>query len=132
MNLFTILTYTRWTIKLLEQLAQILLSNVINGKPCLLFLVWIFGPKSQRVSQPLTWSSHIIFLFWRCYFPIVHTINLIRDVQDGVLLAILDILSFPNIAPSTTFHVHRCKILLPEHLLIWATMINSYWWCHNF
>ena len=113
--------------KFLDRLPKILVNNVSNGKPWTLFLVWNFGPEIQKGSHPLICSSHIIPWFWRVDFPLVHTINLIRDVKDDVLLSVLDIPVFPIIAPFTTFHVHRCELIFPEHHQSGTTIINSLW-----
>ena len=131
MNLFTIVIQIRRILKLFDQLPKILVSHISNGKPWLLFLVLTIGHESQKGSQPLTWSSHIISLFLIDDFPLVQTINLRRYFQDGVLLTVIDLPVFPTIAPSTNFHVHRCELLLPEFLPSGATMINIWWWCYN-
>ena len=117
--------------KPLEQLTEIMFSNVSDGKPYPLFLVLNFGPKGQRGNQPLTWYSHIILWLWICDLPIVKTIEIRRDFHDDVLITIIYIPVFTNISPSTTCHVHRCEHLFPERLPNGATMINSWWWCYN-
>ena len=131
MNLFTFVTYIQWNIKILEQLPEVLISNVSNVKACLLFLVWIFFPDRQKGSHPLTWYFHINTWLWKGDLPLVQTIKLRRYVQDNLLPTIIDLPLFPNIASSTTFHVQWCKIIFPECLLIGSTMINSWWWCYN-
>ena len=118
--------------KLTEQISEVLISNLSNGKLCLLLLIWTFGPESQRGSHPLTCYPHIILWLWRCDFPLVHTINLIRYFQDNLLLPLLYLPVFINIAPSTTCHAQRCKLLFAERLPGGAIMINSWWWCYNF
>ena len=120
-----------WILKILEQLPGVLVINIRNGKPFLLFIVLPCVPESQRGIHLLTWSSHMIFLLLKCEFPLVHTIKLRRYVQDNVFLTLLDIPLFTNIVPSTNFHVHRCELLFPERLLIGATVINIWWWCYN-
>ena len=117
--------------KLIEKLPEILVSNVSNGSTLLLFLVCNFVNESQRGSQPLTWSYHITHWFWRGYLTLVQKIKIQIYVQGYVLLTVLDFPVFPNIAPSTTFHFHWCKVLFPEHLLSGSTIINSLWWCYN-
>ena len=131
MNLFTLVTEISLILNLLEKLPEILFSNFSNGKSCPFFLVCFFGNEIQRGSHPLTWYSHIILWLWRCYFSLVHTIKLIRDVQDNVLLAILDLTVFLNIAPSTSCHVHRCELIFSERFPSGSIMINIWWWCYN-
>ena len=130
MNMFAFITYIRRTIKLLEQLPELLISNISNGKPCFLFS-WPFSPEIQRGIHPLTWSPYVIFWLWRGEFHIVQTIKIIRDIQYNVLLAIIDLPMFPNSATYTTFHVQLCGILFPWHILSVSTMINIWWWCYN-
>ena len=96
------------------------------------FIVWYFSPYIKIGSQHLTCYSHIIPWFWRCDFHIIQTIKLIRYVQDDVLLTALNIPMFTNIAPSTNFHFHWCKLQFPERLPSVATMINIWCWCYNF
>ena len=89
-----------------------------------LFLVWTFGTESQRGSHPLTWYSHIVLWLRRGELPLVQTIKLRRYFQDNVFLTIIDLPIFPNIAPSTTFHVHWCELLFEQCIPNGATMIN--------
>ena len=140
-NLFTLVTYIRLIIKILEKIPEVLISNVSNGKPCLLFLIWPFGTEVQRGIQPLTGSSHIIILFWRGKFPLFQTIKIIRDFQDNVFLAILDLPVFPNIAPSTTCHFRQCGIFKPrtsskwinhdKYLVVELQLLGTSFSCHN-
>ena len=57
------------------------------------------------------------------------TLQYIMD-QVYVLLTILDIHVFPNIATTPIFHVQRCELFLLERLKSGATMINIQW-CYN-
>ena len=60
-------------------------------------------------------------------FCLVHITKLQRDGQDGVLLTVICIPVFPNIATTKTFHVHGCELFLPECLLSVDPMINRRW-----
>ena len=60
MNLFILVIQIRRIFKLLGQLPEILVNNVSNGSPCLLFLVQTFGPEIKICSHPLTRDYHII------------------------------------------------------------------------
>ena len=114
--------------KLLDKITEILVSN---GSHFLLFIAWPFGTESQRGSQPLLWSSHIIPWFWRDDLPLVQTMKLQRNFRGDILLTVLGLPVFPNIVPSRTCHVHRCQLLFPERLPIGETVINIWWWCYN-
>ena len=116
-------------IKRFDELHEILFSNISNGKPWLLFLVWPFGPEIQIGSQHLTWYYHVIILFQKGELFLVHTIKPRIYVQDNVLLTILDLPGFPNISPPTACHVQRCERLFQECLTSVTNMINTYWWC---
>ena len=125
-------TLMRQILKLLNNIRNILKSNISNAKLCLLKFLWPSnGLETQRGNQPLDWYSKIIFWFWRYYFHLVKTTKFQRDVQGDVLLTIIDLPLFPKIVMSTSFHVHRCEKFLPERLLSGATMINRQW-CYNF
>ena len=130
MNIFLFITYISWILKLLDQLTEILISNISNGNPCP--FVWNFGPDIHRSSQPLTLSSQIITWFWRVEFPLFQTINIQINAQGDLLLLVLNFPVFPNIAHSTTCHVHSFELLLKERLPSGSTMINSWWWCYKY
>ena len=131
MNLFLFVRYILWIIKLLVKTPDILVSNVSNGNPCHLFIFLTFGPKNQRRSHTLTWSSHIIPWLWRSKSPLVQKIKPQRNVQGDILFSIIDFPVFINIAPSKTCHVHWCGLIFPWRLPSGSTMINSWWWCYN-
>ena len=100
-----------------------------------LYFLYFFG---LALNQPLSWSSQIIFLLWRCDSHLVQTAKLQQYVQNDVIITTLDVSVFPKISTTTIFHVNSCEItkseisltydlLLPECLPIGATMINRQW-----
>ena len=97
----------RLTLKLLEQLPEIMFSDVSNDKYCLFLFLRILVLTSIEVVIPLPGIP------MRGYFTIFQTINIRRYVQDNLLITIIDLPMFPNIVPSTHFHVHRCELLFP-------------------
>ena len=139
-----LITFLGKIFKLPDNLWKVLRTDISNGIPCLFLFLWNgFGLDTQRVNQLLSWSYLIIFGLWRCDSHLVHTEKLQLDVQGGVLITILDLSMFPNIATTTIFHDHSCELtkceifltcelFLPELLLSGSTMINRRlcynWW----
>ena len=122
------ITLIRQLPRLLNNLRNILQTEISAGISWLFVFLWPFnGLETQRGNQPLSWSSLKILCFWWCDFYLVHNTKIQRDFQGDVLLTILDISVFPNIATTTIFHVHQCELFLPERLLSWGTMINRRW-----
>ena len=100
-----------------------------------LFMWTCFGLDTQRINEPLSWSSLIISWLWRYDFHLVQTVKFQRDVQCDILVTNLDLSVFPNIFTTTKFHVHNweltkceiyltCELFLPECLSSGATMIS--------
>ena len=97
--------------KILDNLWKTLHTDISNGVPWLLVFIWPYnGLETHRGNQTLYWSSQIIFWLWRCDFNIFHTTKFKQYVQGEVLLTVLILTVFPNIATTKSFHVHRCEI----------------------
>ena len=130
------ITLIRQIFELLDNIWKILHTDISNGITWLFLFLWpCMGFDTQRGNKPLSWYSQIIFWIWRCDSHLVHTNKLQQYVQGDVLLTIINLSVFPNIATTTIFHVHRCDItkceLFPlECLPIGVTMINRRW-CYN-
>ena len=128
----TRITLIRQLLTFLNNLRNILQTDISNGIPWLFFFLWPSnGLDSHRCNQPLSWYSLIIFWLWRCDYHIVQTTKIQRDVQSDVILTIPDLSVFPTILKNTIFHVHWCELFLLKYLPSVATMINIQW-CYNF
>ena len=137
-----LINFIRQFLKLPDNLWKVFHNDIYYGIPCLFLFLWTcFVIDTHRGSQPLSWSILFISWLWRCDSHLVQTAKLWRDVQGGVLITILDISVFPNIATTTIFHVNSCEltkcelfltceIFLLERLPSGATMINRRW-CYN-
>ena len=126
-------------LKLFDNIRKVLNDDISDGIPCLFVsLRPYFGLQSQSGYEPLSWSLQFSFWLWRCGFHIVQTVKLCWDIQGDDLVTTLDLLVFPKLETTTTFHVHRlkqifltCELSLPERLPSGATMINRRW-CYNY
>ena len=130
------ITLIKQIFKLLDNLWKILHTDISNCIPFLFLFLWpCNGLDTQRGIQPLSWYSLIIFWLWRCDFHLFHATKFQRDVQGDVLITILNLRVFPNIATTTIFHVYRCELaqcenFLPERLPSGATTINRRCCCN--
>ena len=122
------ITLIRQILKLLNNLRNILLTDISNGVPCLFVSLWTSKIlEAHRGDQPLSQYSQILFWLWRFGFHLVQTNKIQRYVPGNVLPTILDLRVFPNIVTTAFFHVHRCDIFLSERLPSGSTMINILW-----
>ena len=108
--------YLKFFFKLLDFVGKVLHTDISDGIPCLfIFCQPCFGLESQSGYQPLSWSLHFYFWLGRCGLHLVQIVKFLWDfqnlvhVQSDMLITILDLSMFPNIALTTVSHVHRDK-----------------------
>ena len=101
----------RKILKFLNNIIKILKTDFIYVKPCLFNFLWPSnGIETRRYNETLSWSSQIIFWFWRCNLHLVHITKLQIYVQGDVILTILYIPVCPRIDMTTIFHVRLCGL----------------------
>ena len=86
------ITLIRQLLRFLNNLLDILHTDISNGIPCLFVILRPSNNlETQRGHQPLSWYSPMIFWFWIFYFYPLQSTKIQRDVQGDVILTVLDI-----------------------------------------
>ena len=124
------ITLIRQDFKTLDNIWKILHTFISNAIPCFLFPLPYIGIDTQRSNQPMSWSSLILFWFWRCDFHLLQTTKFQRDVQGDVLITIINISVFPNIFnnhnfPCSQVWIHQVWNFPPIFFSKWSNHVKK-------
>ena len=79
--------------------------------------------RPREVINPLSWYSQIIFWIWRYDSHLVQSAKRQQYVQGDLVITILDIYLFPNIATTTIVYVHSCELTKCELFLAFEILL---------